>query len=219
MKIAHISDLHGDFPTLPECDLVINSGDWMPNSKFRQFGNELEEQFQNQWLESKIEEIQAWLGARPMIFVQGNHDYTDPSQVLVKHKLNVVDITNKLIEYKGLTFYGFPYIPAEDDAKSWNHRRRYGMMELEFDEVFSKLKEKNIEQLDFFVCHCPPWDVFDTCPLQNRQFGNKVLTRRLEEKFKPKHLLCGHIHGAGGQTEYRGVKVSQAARIINIIDL
>lgn len=219
MKICHISDLHSDLPTLPDCDLVINSGDWMPNSAFRKYGNELEAKFQNEWLESKVQEISTWLGQRPMIFVQGNHDYTNPSQVLNKYNLNIIDITNQFLRYKDLTFYGFPFIPAEDDSKNWNYRRRQELMELELEEVSNTLAQNQVEQLDFFVCHCPPWGIMDTCPNQQRQFGNKALTEKLQKDFKPKHLLCGHIHGAGGQTEFQGIKISQAARIQNIIDL
>ena len=66
MKIVAISDLHGQLPTVPECDLLLIAGDICPVHNHKLF-------YQDIWLRSVFA---AWLRqqrAKRIIGVWGNH--------------------------------------------------------------------------------------------------------------------------------------------------
>src|ERR1051325_2270861 len=80
MKIVHVSDTHGLLPELPSGDIVLHTGDFLPN---RSRGVvDVETVHQMDWLRRHIIEIVDWIGDRPFLFVQGNHDYINPCPTL-----------------------------------------------------------------------------------------------------------------------------------------
>ena len=78
MKIAHFSDIHGHLDKifaqdLAGVDVVVNSGDFMPNVSRGETEKEIP--FQAKWFEKHIRKIVDWLDGRPFVSVMGNHDY------------------------------------------------------------------------------------------------------------------------------------------------
>jgi Icc-related predicted phosphoesterase len=175
MKIQHISDTHGSIPIL-EGDIVIHSGDMYPNICNN-------EEKQKNWFNGvKID--------RPFFFCHGNHDYYMPE--------NVIDITNKQVEYKGISIYGFPYVPYIDG--DWNY-------ELSISEMKEAVRE--IPKVDILVSHAPI--------ILDKGMGNNILLNHLfYNDLMPKYFLCGHIHEGAGITEFKDTLISNAACTSNI---
>src|SRR5918993_1245236 len=74
MRIAAVSDLHGQFPAIPPCDLLIVAGDVCPDAVDRQFSWDAPE-LQKAWFDR---EFRPWLAAAPArhkLLTWGNHDW------------------------------------------------------------------------------------------------------------------------------------------------
>src|SRR5262249_33524902 len=68
MKVVAVSDLHGNLPAIPPCDLLLLAGDITPVRDHRLA-------HQAEWLDTTF---RAWLNqvpARKVIGVAGNHDF------------------------------------------------------------------------------------------------------------------------------------------------
>lgn len=184
MKALHISDTHGLFPTLDtSVDIVLHTGDFCPN--FVVTDPEMEAHLQRDWLKRKYWTINKWLRGRPMLVVQGNHDFTQITGP------GVIDITNKKHTIDNLNFYGFPWVP---EFGPWN----WGSNEQEMEQRVNRIPWGEI---DVLMAHCPPKGVLDFCP--GGHIGNKQLARAVVEHADdlPKWLLCGHVHEQGGGTD------------------
>ena len=76
--------------------------------------------------------------------------------------------------------------------------------------LFSRFRKSKI---DIFVPHYPPKGVFDIIkdkgnPFRGRSAGIPIFTEAIR-KFKPKLVLCGHMH------EYQGAKRLGKSLVIN----
>ena len=211
LKIVGISDIHGDLPVIPECDVVCCAGDISP----------LEIQTDQTsmvswfclvflpWVES--------LPCKEFVMISGNHDfflqnihrrlidesdgyrrYTWRSASDVMKKLlpgNLRGKYNKLVylcdssfEYEGKRFYGTPWIA---DLSRW-------AFYLDNDSLMEKYK--NIpKKCDVIITHMPPkieglGEVIQGgCFNTGENYGSQELAEVLKTKdFK--YALCGHVH-------------------------
>ena len=89
MLLCHVSDTHGFFPDLPpEAEVIVHSGDGMPNSSR---GNlKVEPRFQSEWVRKNVETYKKWLGGRPLIYLEGNHCFIDPISILREAGIDAV---------------------------------------------------------------------------------------------------------------------------------
>lgn len=203
MKAVHLSDTHGTFPELPkEAEIVLHTGDFCPN--FLRSGMcipQWEAADQRAWLREKAFTIAKWLHGRPLLVVQGNHDFTAITGPGVK------DITNSTISRGGLVFHGFPYVPA---FGPWN----WGCSPAVLHQ-----KTQEIPQCDVLMAHCPPRDILDSCP--SGHIGNSYLTDALDKlESLPKWLLCGHVHESGGGIAHHyEMKILNNATTMRLFDL
>lgn len=225
MKIIHVSDTHGTFPTLPaEGDVVVHSGDGLPNASRGKLPIEIP--FQNNWIRKNTKSYAQWLNGRPMLYCMGNHCFISPCDLLQEAGINAIDITNKTVTFNGLKFCGFPYIPYLDGE--WNFEKRLPEMALEI----RKLKDQIANGVDVLVCHAPPYGVLDSNFVIRREDGtlipdygehcgnsllNTLLTYELEKL--PKALLVGHIHEHHSVTEEWGITISNAATTVHLIEI
>jgi len=203
VKAVHISDTHGTFPKLPkDAEAVLHTGDFCPN--FIVTDHEMEAHLQRDWLKREQWTIKKWLGGRTMLVVQGNHDFTIISCE------GVIDITNRRYEFGGVSFYGFPWVPA---FGPWN----WGANEHEMFERVNRIPWGNI---DVLMAHCPPHSVLDFCP--SGHIGNNQLSNAIIEHGDnlPKWLLCGHVHEQGGGINgYRTMTILNNATTQRVITL
>lgn len=219
MNLLHISDTHsymnemkGDF------DLIIHSGDFLPNKKISlgEIRNEKEEiKFQEEWIKRKMVDLVIWIKEKPFLFCAGNHDFIDPTPLMRRGGINAIDITNKLYNYNGIKFYGFPYVPYYG---YWNNELFNDQMSNELDKVASLCNEGAI---DILVTHCPIYGILDYDPKQQKHFGNQALADFFNYKIHkyPKALLTGHVHSANSTFTLNNMFISNAALTQRIIKI
>jgi len=229
VRIAHVSDTHGGFPELGDADVIVHSGDLLPNAPRDEYdlgwmggmtgGIDaiIERRFQEHWVRRKIHKFLGWLKNRTFIFCAGNHDYFDPVPLLQRAGIDAHNITNAFATTKGYTFYGVPFVPF--DCHPWNYAIPDGEMAKAFDGLASLWEERR--GFDVLVTHCPPAGIMDRCPRQQKRFGNGPLNDFLVYKITklPKMLLCGHIHGDNAVTFEMGTLISQAATRVHQLEL
>lgn len=120
MKICAISDLHGNLPTIPECDVLCIAGDVVELVVQRD-----SDESDKWWSVTFVNWVDK-LPCKKVIVVPGNHDiyierlydsldkditlqqFKDKISLLTNDK--VVFLIDELYEYKGVTFYGTPWI-------------------------------------------------------------------------------------------------------------
>ncbi len=205
--MLHISDTHGTFPELPAGgDVIIHSGDLMPN-KTR--GNrEVEPAFQAEWLHRNANRFRELLNGRTMLLCRANHDFATGAQSILQGSgVNVVDITNRLYQFDGLTFYGFPYVNYQ--CGEWN-------FEVTGGEMADKVEAIPWADIDVMVAHSPIAGILDEC--YGDHIGSRAMAHALSymvpRKQWPKAYLHGHAHEARGLDRLDGMLVSNAATAV-----
>ena len=203
MKIVALSDLHGSLPPLPECDVVVISGDIVPLEVERD-GEEsaawLSTSFQRWCLDSPCKRV---------IFIGGNHDrllehllgeYTIDEIV---NGLFAEDCNHKIVllhdsayTFEGITFYGTPWCP---DLIKWAF---YG------DDDLRRTKYQAIPDCDVLLTHCPPkigtqGVVLGKCRVSGTDFGDPILAETLATKHI-RWVISGHIHSGNHAVEMIG---------------
>lgn len=223
MRLCHVSDTHGGFPRLHgRYDVVVHTGDLFPNSHHVMVGNKVQEAvFQMQWLENHISDFKQQLQGHPFLFVLGNHDFAHPAKMealLNAEGIQAIDLTDKIVTYQGVNFYGFPYVPAIG-GNTWNYERNVMEMQDEIDKLVPVL---NSTYVDILACHAPIYQCLDLS-YGNQILGNSVMANALDYKISkdmtPATYLCGHIHEAHGLSVRNGMLVSNAAVTYQIIEV
>lgn len=214
MKICHVSDNHSVFyPLIGKWDVILHSGDLLPNNKPKTKSQE--PLFQRDWIRDNSENFKRWIGDKPFIFSSGNHDYTDPCSELIDIGINAINIDNKIIEFNGYKFTGFPYLGY---IGLWNWELKEQDMKIKVDMLVNTINKNNI---DILVSHCPPFGLLDENDV-GEYIGNVPLRNAIDREIKklPKLLCVGHNHNDGGKKiKYKNMLVSNAATIYNIIDI
>lgn len=219
MRIIHVSDTHGKFPELKGYgQVVVHSGDFCPD--FICNDNQ-PAYYQEIWLKEKVVQIKNWLNGRPLLFCLGNHDHISPTvfeKVLKDAGIEAYDLTEKVVVYGSVNFYGFPYVPTINGKYAYECNI-YQMQ----DRVDAMLAVTEVMYIDVIVAHCPPANCLDYDHYQDRHFGNTSLTQALDYKWSrdmlPQAILVGHIHSNNGVTIKNGVLISNAATTQNIIEI
>lgn len=211
MRIAHASDLHGNYKLLNRGydssavseqeglpDLWIISGDFFPNyGRGPKTGYKInsvhERNFQSRWWGYKSNSIMDRLGGKPIIWVGGNHDFISLSSCLRSSKYpgQVFDLSEGPVDFGGQRFAGFreiPYIAGE-----WVGETQA------FSEIISKALEQDPTIL---VTHAPPGGILDYDPTYDH-CGIPALTAALTYRpHRITHHFFGHVHPDGNKTHF-----------------
>jgi Icc-related predicted phosphoesterase len=140
----------------------------------------------------------------------------------VKRLKNINDITyaqKKLVGINVIGFGGYMDIEAYLDKKVFpeskdraTHRARLRRLQNSRKNLFSRLKKTKGEKI--FLLHYPPLGAFDIIkdtkdnPMNGKSAGVRFF-REAIKKYKPKLVLCGHMH------EYQGAKRLGSSLVIN----
>jgi Icc-related predicted phosphoesterase len=222
MRLCHISDTHGNLPRLyGRWDACIHTGDFFPNSHHViQADKTREMEFQLQWLRDNEANFKGWLQGHPFLYVLGNHDFLHPE--LMEQELNsmgirAIDLTNKLVTFQGINFYGFPYVPSIDGT--WNFEKHLPEMQIEVDKMVEVLNQNYV---DVLACHAPLYGMLDLT-IGNEVIGSTVLANAMDYKISremvPQIYLCGHVHEANGIANRNGVLISNAATARHLVEV
>jgi len=219
MKILHVSDTHGGMPRLSaHADVVVHSGDFLPNVSFGM--PVLEQAFQPRWLEAEGARLRAWIGNRPFLFCPGNHDFVDPVPYLRAAGVDAHSICNTFLDYEGIGFYGFPWVPVcgpYGSRPAWNWMASAAERRARLAPAVELLNQGAI---DVLVTHGPMRGVLDRNDYGER-CGSRVLREVLQSaRHPPKLLLHGHIHESAGILRWRKhTRVSNAACTQRILEI
>lgn len=192
LKIVPISDLHGDLPTtLPAGDILIICGDILPLNIQREYTKSVV------WLVTKFFPWTKKLSYQKVIFIGGNHDFAiQKLSLLLLDELdpwneypNIVYLEDEPYEYKGIKFYGTPWI---QDLKNWAF--------YEDRNHLKQIYERIPQDTDILITHQPP--KFQNCGkvLQEKSFnylsdyGNQELNDVINERPNLKYAFFGHVH-------------------------
>lgn len=210
MKIAHTSDLHGNYTILGQVDsppdLWVITGDFFPN--LTRGRRSIEEEFQTRWYSMEAGHIIRLLHGVPVLWVPGNHDYVDLVKLLRRDGVRALEVTPKGCTFGGLRFAGFGEIPFI--CGEWN--REVTLSQL------ACLTRMTLEMgnPDVLVTHCPPDGI-----LNGLYEGIAPLTSSLA--YRPHQVrlhLFGHAHeDGGGQVEHMGIRFVNSAGTVTTIEV
>jgi Icc-related predicted phosphoesterase len=121
----------------------------------------------------------------PLFYVRGNHDegYEDDPP-------GGDDLHQKLVEYKGLTFYGLEGCIRYNKAPIQYTEQQ---MSRKVTSAFPVMQYNMIRRggLDVLVTHSPPEGIHDADDPPHRGF--KALLRFMNW-YKPRYMVHGHVH-------------------------
>lgn len=197
MKICFISDTHLKHDSMkcriPECDLLIHSGDSLNSGRLHEFPNFM------YWFANLDQ-------AKRKIFIAGNHDFAlewqkskyhnkiprveDVAQakMQIEQYPQVNYLLDETIEIDGVKIYGSPWQP---EFCSW----AFNMGRCS-DELKNKWEEIPIDA-DIVVTHGPPKGIRDLTIYDKFNAGCELLMERLKI-VQPVIHSFGHIHEGYG---------------------
>lgn len=205
MILAAISDLHGDIPEIPKCDVLCISGDIIPLDIQRSTTKSCK------WLKNEFMPVMMGSDCKHIIMTWGNHDfighvlYRDGHSGEEQTKMFFGDdskfhiLIDEFVEIEGVKFYGTPWIPELSGWAFYNTSEN-------LKEIFEKIPE----DIDVLLTHCPPkigtqGVVLEKCWNYLKNFGCEELYNVLKEKTFEKELLVlsGHIHSGNHNIEQK----------------
>lgn len=177
MKIACLSDLHGYFPEIPECDLLLLGGDYCPTSKDQLWWYR---DFFQPWINKLSTRMK-------IIGVAGNHDLLFERNPDIIPRMNWTYLQDSGCEFEGFKFWGSPW------------QTRFYDWAFNADEYEMKQKWAMIpEDTDILLLHGPPRGYGDFSPYGKEHTGSQSLTETIE-RIQPKLVIAGHIHSGYGK--------------------
>ena len=207
MRIVAVSDLHGNLPKTPACDLLIVAGDVCPDRAAGRHARDRPE-LQANWVREVFFPWIAEAGAERSVLTWGNHDWCGMSAVearrlvadapagatvLVDALLSVPDGTSAVSVWAS---------PWSNQFMNWAFMKTPG----ELAEVYAAIPPGT----DIVVSHQPPHgfgDRFvDVITGRIEHLGSRELLATIE-RVRPKMVVCGHIHDGHGRYIHAGVPI------------
>lgn len=179
MRIVAVSDLHGQLPAIPPCDLLLIAGDVCP---LDDHGGDSQRSFLagafSDWLEQAP--------ARAIAGVAGNHDLIAEREPGLVAGLPWTYLCDSGAELAGLRVWGSPYAVSHGE---W----AFMESDAELDRRFAAIPAG----LDVLLVHGPPYGVLDRA-LRGVDTGSRAL-RRAIVRARPSLAVFGHIHEGRGE--------------------
>lgn len=212
MKIVAISDQHGFFPDIPECDLLIVSGDlcldvfWEKEGigRTKYIAKYFPEYQYSWWLKNWL----AWRHKQPAkmcIATWGNHDFCGEIHPEYSDDTTIMTVDNELT-YQGLRIWVSPW---SNNFMDWAFMKSPEEMKAHYAKI--------PEGIDILVSHQPPIEtnttIWDFGTNKRQDIGSKELAETID-RIKPKLVFCGHIHVAQGKYD-RGTTTIYNTSVVN----
>lgn len=193
MLITAISDLHGTFPKVPSCDLLIIAGDLCPDV-FGGLPAKRNPVLQKQWFEW---DFLQWLRKQPAEFkviTWGNHDYCGHLIPNKHYPKNIHVVSDGMIMIDGIKLWLTPW---SNQFMDWAWMKPHA----ELAAVYAQIPE----DVDILVSHQPPYGYGDVYPDLGTGKMEHIASSELLytiERVKPKVVVCGHLHGGHGTYQH-----------------
>jgi len=176
MNVLAISDLHGYFPEIPKCDLLLLGGDYCPTRNLEQERRFMLGDFSD-WLRQ--------VPARYKVGIAGNHDFILQEDPSINEHIPWIYLQDSMVELEGVKIYGTPWtLPFFDWAF------------MESDYKLHKRFSKIPKGLDILLTHGPAYRHLDKTQ-DGRHAGSFSLLEKVRD-VKPDSHVFGHIHEARG---------------------
>lgn len=209
MKIVATSDMHGQLPDTPECDVLIVAGDVAPDYG-RPGGQDHHKLMhvvnsQKGWLTKRFV---PWLESRPgdplILGIAGNHDFALEKDEEFARALPWRYLLDESFNADGVWFYGLPWVP---NLSAWAFHAPDFILDHKFNAI--------PEDTHIVISHGPPFgfcdrtvprygDVNAGCPCANEMISN----------VHPALFICGHIHeGRGWSMTANGTLVANVSHV------
>lgn len=213
LRIGHFSDLHGRYETLDQVtetpDVWVSTGDFFPNwdPTFR----DQEEERQTRWFRHKVQPIRRRLRGRPVLVVDGNHDFAPLAKLLDRWGVEAYAVGERPLDYAGWRWGGFAEIPWIRGR--WNREIERGDFRAVVGRVFDGADP------EILLTHAPPDGILDA--VDAAHIGIEALTVRLAYgSHRVRHHFFGHVHETGGQdAEVMGVGFHNSATRARVIEI
>lgn len=197
MKIIATSDLHGNLPQIPPCDLLLIAGDICPLTSHDLY-------YQYGWLDTNF---RFWLNrvpAKRVIMTFGNHDFISQRQQndVIELELKADMLFNESIIVDGVKIWGSPYSHFFHDW-AWNA----------YEDELLEMYQKIPNDTDIIITHGPP-KYFGDRTLTGLNVGSESLLETLK-RFSKKILICGHIHEGYGKYEDNNQNIIYNVSLVN----
>lgn len=225
MRVIATSDFHGTLPDIPECDLLLISGDVTPVWNH-------DRKFQASWLRGEFYDWMRRQPAKMTVWVGGNHDFALQDWRYKRDKIGQLPglyLDNNWLElFPGI----LPDIdwPEDKPLKIWGSpmSNRFGGWAFMAEESdLSDLWKTIPRDIDILMVHGPMYGYGDFIPYmaysaEKRGFeasptghhvGSTSLLHQLtyEEWPNLKMIICGHIHEAYGHYKMGDVDIYNAS--------
>lgn len=210
MLIAHASDLHTNIVPLwglaSKIDAFVITGDFFPDSPYC---HERAKPFQEDWFRKKKNAIFGAFDGKPVITVDGNHDFISLGEMLIKYgypgQVHCITTPDKPIEFGGLSWTGYPHIPFTGGW--WNK-------ECEALEASRLAEQACLSWADVLVTHVPP------AGIMSKQWGCTALRSYLDvHPHNFRYSFFGHVHENHGHCEKDGIKFYNSATIVQLVEV
>lgn len=203
MRIVAISDLHGNLPAVPPCDLLVVGGDICPDRYDSEIDARLDPTQQERWLHGPFAE---WVGSIPLpashkLVTWGNHDFVGETADCraIAERLGFSLVLDEVVSPDGLRVWMSPWSnPLPGD---WAFVRPVDHLRAVYDSIPS--------DVDILVSHQPPFGFGDlevTGPNRLEPVGSKELLAAIE-RVRPQAVVCGHIQRSAGIYTHQGVPI------------
>jgi 3',5'-cyclic AMP phosphodiesterase CpdA len=179
VRVVAVSDLHGQLPPIPPCDLLLVAGDVCPLADHS-------EAAQRAFLEGPFSD---WLERAPagaIAGVAGNHDLIAEDEPALPAGLPWTYLCDSGAELHGLRVWGTPFAITYGD---WAFMESDDALEQRFAAIPAGL--------DVLLAHGPPHLVLDHA-VRGVDTGSRAL-RRAIVRARPRVAVFGHIHEAHGE--------------------
>lgn len=185
MRVVATSDLHGDLPDIPECDLLLLAGDVCPMDNHNQ-------EYQSLWMTSHFSPWLRRQPARHAVFIAGNHDFVCQREGfgVQPEEFGAVYLQDSCLEIDGLRIWGTPWVPG---LPQW----AFHASDQESRHYFEQIPEN----IDLLLSHGPVAGILDD--VHGQSTGSSILASRLQ-RISPALFISGHIHERGGEVEQIG---------------
>lgn len=205
MKLAAISDLHGNLPAIPKCDALLIAGDICPLADHSHWA-------QSQFLTHDFAKWREELDVKSVIYIAGNHDWIFERDRIGaqrwKERLQAdrapresCYLQDDYCVLNDLKIYGTPWQPRFFD---WAFNLDEPELALKFAEIPA--------DTDILICHGPPLGYGDRSSHSNRPCGSPSLLAAID-RVKPRLCVFGHIHEGRGQWERNGTILANVTHV------
>ncbi len=207
MKICVTSDLHGNLPTIEECEMLLICGDILP------LKIQMNHRKSKKWL---LNEFKEWIKSQPVeqtVFIAGNHDFYCES-----HEEDMKNLFNSEIKYLCNSHYDY----ISDEGKVYRifgtpYCKQFGLWAfMRDDDTLESYYRVMPGNCDIVISHdAPRLNELGCIRAEGSRWygtdaGNEVLAKAILSA-KPKYAFCGHIHS--GQHEVQNIQGVNMANV------